>query len=396
MSRRLFIYIQNHGKQQGIQDFLTTLEKVFGSRGFEIEVSSTLRANSVNIIIDEFTSVVENLRIAEFCSASLNNRCIFLLTEFTECRWGVESFNHFAGLRNSAIIALFNVVLRWERSDFPALRARDCAVLLVYSPLVVWSFLTVFVEYIARRLLYRSTRRPVAAFLFKYRTLIYLHMRYLGLKAHLAYADGLITSHESTLNSSGENQGIDERKLKHFGVLYPEFDEDVEESLMKDKNLHLEVTGSISLFRKRWMKWIDFRIQLLGLTHRIGWCVAMQFALSRRDGQLITKKHLRGAYSLHPPQSRRWPFCSPMRIYRAVAVDHNVPVLTRHFSQHPIEDICMVLKDASSYVAMVEMFSNRHALRHFMGPRIQTYNAIAKQRNDILVKSLEEVSSDRC
>lgn len=66
MDSRLFIYTGNHGKQDGIEDYLTLCKNVFGSRGFQVEVSTTLHINSTNIIIDEFTNYIENKSIAAF------------------------------------------------------------------------------------------------------------------------------------------------------------------------------------------------------------------------------------------------------------------------------------------------------------------------------------------
>ena len=392
MGRRLFVYTGNHGKQDGIEDYLRLLEDVLGSRGFQVEVSPTLRANSINIIIDEFTNYVENCRIAEFRRSNHSNRCVFILTEFAECTLGVESFNHFGGLLNAAIIALFNVSLRWVRQDFPAVRIRDLAVLLLYSPILAGYFLTILAEQIARRLLGRNARNPVGEFLRRNHRLIYFHMRYLGLKAHLEYADAVISSHEFIMHSFGEDRGIDGQRLKHLGVIYPQFDEEfVLESLMVGKKLYVEITGSVTKFRKRWMKWVDFYIKLLGVNNVIGRCKSLQFSLLA-----TSRPRQRAAYSLHPPQSRSWPYCSPMRIYRALVVDHNVPVLTRIFSQHPIEDVCLLLKDKSAFVAMIEMYFSKEALRDFVGPRMKTYNVIVKQRNDVLSKLLEAVGSNGC
>ena len=39
---------------------------------------------------------------------------------------------------------------------------------------------------------------------------------------------------------------------------------------------------------------------------------------------------IRGAYSLHPPQSETWRYASPTRIYRALCIDYNMPILTKN------------------------------------------------------------------
>jgi hypothetical protein len=77
-------------------------------------------------------------------------------------------------------------------------------------------------------------------------------------------------------------------------------------------------------------------------------------------------------------------------------IDKSLPVLTKNFSQNPIEDVCFLLKDQDSLVELADLFFNREALLDLTGRRIETYNGIAKQRNDTLVQSLKTNGADRC
>lgn len=389
----LFIYIGNHGKQEGVEDYLALLKKVLDSRGFQVEVSSTLRTNSINIIIDEFTNYIENCRIAEFRKNNPNNQCVFLLTEFAERKFGVESFNHFGGLFDSAFIALINVCLRLLRDDFASVRISDFAVLLLYSPVLAIYSLAVFPKYITFKLLRRKLPgRRAKDFFSSHHRLIYFHMRYLGLKAHLKYADAVISSHDLIMPGFEEDFGVDGQKLQFLGVIYPELNKQhILESLMVGKKLFIEITGSVTKYRRKWINRINLRLKLLGINNVFGKCKALPFScLASVSG----KPPIRAAYSLHPPQTRNWKYCSPMRIYRALEIDHNLPVLTKHFAHHPIEDVTLLLKDWGSLVEMADMFHNKDAMLHFMETKIQTYNEIVKQRNDILAQSLKTLKKE--
>ena len=387
MDRRLFIYTANHGKQHGIEDYLTLLKSMLASRGFHVEVSSRLRKDATNIIIDEFTNCIENRRIAEFRKNNPNSHCVFVLTEFWERKFGVESLNHFGGLFDSAFIALFNVYLRVYRDDFPPIRARDLAVLLLHSPILVACFAANFAKYLALKLMGKNIGYPLGNFFGRHHRLIYFHMRYLGLKAHLRYADAVITSHEAIMQGFSGAIDISREKLKFLGVVYPEFNEqNVLNSLMKDKKPYVEITGSVTSYRHKWIKRLNHFIGLLGINNIFGMTKSLPFSVLPSGKQLEC-----AAYSLHPPQTRKWPYCSPTRIYRALEVDHNLPIVTKHFGQNPIEDVCFVLKGQNSVIEMVEMYFDRAALFNFVEPRIKKYNEIAKQRNNLVVKSLLKI-----
>ena len=211
--------------------------------------------------------------------------------------------------------------------------------------------------------------------------------RSLGLKACLRHANAVVASHEKIIDGFAKDTGADGKPLHYLGVLYPELDErEVLSTLMVDKKPFIELTGSITAYRQKWIERINRRLISLGMSKIFGHCMAFPFSQLESDRPVD-----RGAFSLHPPQTRTWPYCSPTRIYRALTVDHNLPVLTHHFHQNPIEDVCLVYEGGRSLADLLEMHSDPIALRDFVEPRIKAYNGIAATGNDYFVTQVRDL-----
>jgi hypothetical protein len=383
----LSLYTGNHGKPDGIEDYIVLISKLMGDRGIRVKVSSTLDPHAANLVIDEFTNYVENHRIAVFRKANPDSQIVIVLTEFAERKWGVESFNHFGGVFDAVAIALFDVYLRVIRDDLGRVGVGTLLKLLCFLPLLTLQMVPDTVKFVFGRLIGRRIPHPVAKYLQAHHRAIYFHMRYLGLKACLRYANAVVASHEKIIDGFANDVGADGKPLRYFGVLYPELDEsDVLDKLMVGKKLFIEITGSVTSYRQKWINRTNRRLISLGLHNVFGYCMSLPFSLLEADRPID-----RGAYSLHPPQTRTWPYCSPTRIYRALSVDHNLPVLTHHFHQNPIEDVCLVLKDEKSIVALYEMYSDPALLRNFVEPRIKAYNGIAVARNNDLAEQVRAI-----
>ncbi|MCP3391895.1 hypothetical protein NLM27_24180 [Bradyrhizobium sp. CCGB12] len=381
-TKHLSLYIGNHGKSDGIEDYITLITAIMGRRGIDVKVSSTLDPEAINLIIDEFTNYVENRRIANFKRAHPHSKTIFVLTEFTVRNWGVTSFNNFGGPLDAATIVLFDVYLRFVRDDFGKIEAGRVLRLLCYSPLLAMQLLPTIMKLILR-IFFKRFSHPVKFLRSNHRT-IYFHMRYLGLMASLHYADAVITSHEKVIEGVAREDG---RPLEHFGVLYPELDpETVIDKLMLDKKLFMEITGSVTQYRQKWIERINTQLTTLGLQNVFYYCRALPFSFLASD-----EPAHRGAYSLHPPQTRSWPYSSPTRLFRALSVDHNLPILTHHFHQNPIEDVCFELKGTASFVELYEMFNDRSRLRNFIEPKLKRYNEIVTARNDTLAQHVRKL-----
>ena len=383
----LNLYTGNHGKLDGIEDYIVLITKLMGDRGMPVKVSSTLDTHAVNLVIDEFTNYVENHRIAEFRKANPDGQIIIVLTEFAERKWGVESFNHFGGVFDAAAIALFDVYFRVIRNDLGRVGIGTLVKLFFFLPLLILQVMPATVKFVFGRLIGRRTQHPVAKYLGEHHQTIYFHMRYLGLKACLRYANAVIASHEKIIDGFAKDTGADGKPLRYLGVLYPELNEnDVISKLMIGKKLFIEITGSITRYRKKFIQRINRRLISLGLHNVFTACFAFPFSLLESSRPID-----RGGYSLHPPQTRTWPYCSPMRIYRALSVDHSLPILTHHFHQNPIEDVCFVLTDEKSIIALYEMYFDPLLLRHFIEPRITAYNDIAIARNNDLAEQVRAI-----
>jgi len=376
-SKVLYLYTGNHGKQTGIKDYISLISSLIKERGIDICISGTLVPNATNLVIDEFTNYVENHKIAWFKKNNPGGKLVFVLTEFVECKWGVETFNFYTGLNTAAFISLLNVYLRLKRDDFRPISPRTLLTAMLFFPILLVNYFTEFLKFLVMRLMGKNSPNPVKKFLIRYHREVYFHMRYLGFRACLPYADAVITSHERISLDFWKGGTIE-----NLGVIYPELDEaNVLDNLMMNKELFFEITGSVTKYRRMIINRINRELTVLGLHNVFKYCLAIPFSLSERPLN-------RGAYSLHPPQLRKWPYSSPTRIFRALAVDNNLPVVTKNFGQNPIEDICFVLEGNQSIIKLYEMYENRNLLLNFISPRIRKYNESAKERNDGLVSRL--------
>jgi len=383
----LNLYTANHGKPDGIEDYVALISKLMGDRGMPVKVSSTLDPHAVNLIIDEFTSYVENHRIAVFRKANPDSQIVIFLTEFAGRKWGVESFNHFGHVFDAAAIALFDVYLRLVRDDLGRVGVGALLKLFFFLPFLILDVVPDTVKFIVGRLIGKRIPHPVGEYLRTHHRTIYLHMRYLGLKICLRYANAVVASHEKIIEGFANDVGADGKPLRNFGVLYPELSErDVLDKLMIGKKHFIEITGSVTRYRKKWIARINRQLVFLGLHNAFGYCKVLPFSVLASS-----KPANRGAYSLHPPQTRTWPYCSPTRIFRALSVDHNLPILTHHFHQNPIEDVCFILNGNRSFIELYKIYDDPDRLKNFIQPRIQSYNEIAAARNDALAGKLRGI-----
>jgi hypothetical protein len=383
----LNLYIGNHGKLDGIQDYIVLLTNLMAKRGVQVRVSTAYDAHAVNLVIDEFTNYVENHRLAAFKTAHPHSKIVFVLTEFAVRKWGVKSFNHFGGLVDAAAIALFDVYLRLVRDDFGQITLASILRLTLYSPILASEIVPGYLRSALAMLIGRQVPHGGFRYLRARHRKIYFHMRYLGLRASLRYADAIIASHERVIDGFAREITSHKEQLNYFGVAYPELEErDVLNQLVVGKKLFMEITGSVTRYRQKWIERINHRLISLGLQNVFGYCTALPFSSFASD-----KLADRGAYSLHPPQTRSWPYCSPTRIYRALSVDHNLPILTRHFHQNPIEDVCFVYENQKSIVELYEMYADPARLREFIEPKIKSYNELVVAHNDALVERLRRM-----
>lgn len=378
------IYIGNHGLQDGVEDYITLFNDIFTKRDIDVVVSRKYDASAINIIFDEFTNYVENERLALFKADNPESKIVIALTEFVRKKLFVESFNNFGGMFEDAIIVATGLFVSILRKDIGVLQCGTILRALLYSPLLFFNMSFWAVAFLLGRILRRKTLRPLARLIKSNHRTMYFHMRYLGLKANLKYADAVIASHEEIYRGLSGKMKSCCSSTKYLGVVYAEFDEDqVIKDLMLNKELFIELTGSMTKYRQKYIEKINRLLVLMGISNVFTSCRAFFFS------DVGTRKNVkRGAYSLHPPQTRTWPYCSPTRIYRALAVDHNIPILTKYFGQNPIEDVCLRLQGVASIADFYKLYFDRESLLAFIRPKITTYNQIARQNNDDLVRDI--------
>lgn len=381
------IYIGNHGTAIGIQEYITILTDTLGARGCLVNVSTELDENVHNIIIDEFTNFIENKKIANFKKDFPEAVIVYVLTEFIERKHLVTSFNLFGNIFDSSLVALMSVLVRHRRIDFISNEFNDYLVLLLHLP-VLLLYGVGFVVWHVMGLIMRGRSGPsliqrLQAHLHK---VAYMSSRYIGLESNIKYADLIITSHESI------QKGMDKKKWlnpnQYIGVLYPEINKaDVLDNILIDKMANIEITGTISRYRQRWIRKIN-RVLLEYSIYNKSFFLCR--AISFTDKKAKKKKQQRGAFSLHPPQTMFWPYCSPTRLYRALQEDHNIPIITKNYGQHPIEDVCVLYEGVNTILEVYSIYNDRGWINHFLEGKIDKYNAIAATRNDELFSKLSE------
>lgn len=369
------IYVANHGKRDGIEDFITILTDIFSKRGHEVNVTEELCLDSINLIIDEFTNIVNNLEISEFKKKYPEVKIVYVLTEFIEKKYLVKSFNFFGSLVDAALIAAMTVYFRRRRKDFIALTFKEWLIAAAYAPLLL--------IYVGRHILLNLLSKSPIPLLKKVHSPAYMLMRYLGLEKMISNADAVILSHDLIADGLKEIS----TSVPILGTLYPEIDWDkIKNCVFKDKELFCEITGSITPYRHRQIMMINQQILALGLTNTFGLCQAISF------GQGVNLPLARGGYSLHPPQSEKWKYSSPTRIFRALQYDCNIPVLTRVFNQHPIENLGLAYNGDETLFSMYRYFKYPEALTSFIEPKVMEYVELSRAKNNELCRAIENMA----
>ena len=374
---RLYLYTGNHGKKDGIQEFIGIFHQVAERLGHEVKITKRLMAGQVNFLIDEFSNRYENERLAQFKREHPDSIIVLVLTEFVETKYGVRSLNHFGSLFDSGLISVINIVLRFKRADFNRPRPRDWFDLALFSPIVFGYGLWIGMRWLFAVLRSGGKFQSFGSLIWRrLHRLAYFHMRYLGLEKYMSLADRILVSHEyifTGLNRLGWLTDDDSRVL---GVFYPEFD--VEQVLRKTHGKMspaMEITGTISPYRRKWIHKYNSALLKLGMHNTLDMVKVRSFG--------DEKKHRRrpAAFSLHPPQTAKWPYSSPTRLFRSLQTDGAIPVVTKRFSQNPIEDVCLEYDGFDTLKQLADMHSDSEKKRRFIEERIVRYNMIVMPHN---------------
>jgi hypothetical protein len=359
-TRDCYIIIGNHTSYVGIGEILYTLNAYF-SRRYRTYVSQSIVPNHINVIIDEFST---DARLEYFRQMKRNHpgtRFVLMATEFiTEITLLGFCFGN-----------TFNF---FDLQD-------DYRYLL---------------SLLANRLHLRG-RLP------------YLHARYLGFVQALAVVDLVLCAHPGVSRSMQllVAEGIDMPRPPL--TLYPEIDCD---RLADDPRLDrlpagFVMTGTLTTFRNDIVKAMIKTFQAAGVFvpfyQYVPFDQSPQLRLGDNEVDLgydeiadpggapwqvrdAIKNYL---FNLNPPQRPQWSYSSPMRILRAILLGQ-IPVVTRKFADHAIEQVAMVWDGRvdTAEQLWVDATMGRPELveRHLAA--VASYNNVARLENGMIDSAL--------
>jgi hypothetical protein len=369
------LFVGNHAQRYAIQDHVRLIQEVFAKRGVTVDIVEELREPKPTLIIDEFTNIAVNREIRAFKADYPQVPFIVLLTEFVEKKWGVVSFNLFGGFFQIAALVCLDVIVRSRRPDFEKVSLRSWFKALLYSPFAAFYFF--------------KHRRATAAVIGAsevtgdIKKSAYMHIRFLGLQSMLDCLDGVFLMHED-ISLMHMEHAKSKKSLLNLGVIYPEFDiESVLPKIWDNKRLGFEITGSMTDHRRQRMKKLHLDILGAGMNRDFAEIQDQSFSSeTKSDGQ-------RSCFSFHPPQTGGWMRSSPTRLYRAISEDGNLPVVTRHFQQNPIEDLAIVYEGMETLVLLRQMYKDRDKTKEMLEQRMKAYNERVRVSNDQLISGLK-------
>ena len=372
------IYTGNHSKKVPVDDTIQILSEILTTRKINFSISNGLDSDSINIILDDFCDYERSKKIIDFKKDMPKALILIIATEHKEEKYLARSFNFFSGgIRDAAVISLLNVYYRISIKHFNYPTPRDLVVAVLYTPIVMLDYMLNIIKF--------TTLKKIGFFYKRPRKFAYMLQRYIGFEKMVNYADSVIL-----LNNKDAASANVSAEKSIIGALYPEIDvDDIKKNIFKNKDLFFEVTGSVTQYRLNKMQEINDDISDLNLQDSFLNCKDFPMGGMHEKSKLVSKKEIkRGAYSLHPPQTETWKYASPGRIYRALCIDYNMPISTRKFNEHPIEDICFIYDDKEKLFQFRDYYFDIEKFLPILESKIDNYMVIAKEHNDKFLENL--------
>jgi len=158
----------------------------------------------------------------------------------------------------------------------------------------------------------------------------------------------------------------------------------LKKKFLVNKVIGFNISGTITRYRKLWAKHIDLIILFFGLRNVIKQTSIPQTNIYESDNSNY-------AFSLHPPQSLHWKYSSPVRIYRAISFDNNIPLITKNFHQHPIENIAVSYNGIESLSECLNIYEDKNLREIFIKNKIIKYNKLAETNNNLIIKKIKNL-----
>ncbi len=386
------IFIHNHSSKDGIEDILNILVDTLPE--CSISNSENLTPNHINIIIDEFTNIVSNQKIEKFKKENPDGKLILIATEFIKKDVFVSTFNTFENILNRSILGVLKLYLLLKRKDFSITITKIMQIILSL-PLGSISILTIFISYLLRKYVLRSSKLHnlnfYMYFLAIYQSGIYLMIRYESFIKMSSLFNAVILLHPAMEKSYIKIFGKD----KIYGTIYPQIDKSKFNEGLKNKSVFgFYLSGTLTRNRIKILNGFSRLIIFSGLKKKCNNFLIEAFSkkgkqetsqLSPLPKGKFTKEDL--FFSLHPYQTRSWPYFSPTRVYRSLNYDHNLPIVFESSNQHPLESLVFLFRDQYSLLELNSIFENRDNFLIEYNKKIDCYNKdIVKYNNKIMKK----------
>ena len=374
---KINLVTSNHRSLIGINDCILILSGIAKSRNIEIRTSNNFQTGHLNFIIDEFTDETFITNFLHFKNQHPSEKFILIATEFVETFCGITSINIFKRLSCLAYISYANIWIIWK---YPYLKKNlsllDLVNLIIFIPYLPATIVFFFMEIF---------RKGVKSSNFNFHQTVYNYLRYLGLKKCISQFDCVVAMSEDVITTMNEHfTGV-----KSGGVFYPEINDLDLDKLFKNKALRIDFSGTVTSYRKS--EFTKIERYLHSFSEFVQSINVISFnEKSDMEDYKIDNDGKRSAFSFHPPQQSNWIYCSPTRIFRAFNIENNIPCLSRHFQQHPIEDCCIKLNSTDDLYKAYSIY-NRIEPHHTEYLRnIHSYSKISKKLNDQFITKLSE------
>lgn len=400
MKKNINIVNSNHKYQYGIEDIISILVNLFEKRGIDVKISDKFSKDKVNIIIDEFTSYRFRTYLRKFKKINPSSKIYLISTEYLTKKnflgKNFETFNFFNREINifSKIFFLLisNLYLLFKRISFIEgllsliLRSLSLPIIFILKLIDLLNLAAVkFLKFFLTKKKSKKNNINISLVFYlrlltqRYKNRIYLYRRYLFFKDCIHYLDGHF------LLNTFQKRGFHEinKSLPMLGVIYPEFDTKKYFDNIINKKIGICMTGTITKYRLNYFNKLKKNINKFLLKRKL--LCTFLFSFSGFSESNKFKNYL---FSFHPPQTKDWISCSPTRLYRAFAIDFNIPVITKNFGHMSIEGLCVQYDELISDNFLNKTVGKKFSIDSKFKKNILEYSRTVKKKNDLLVAKI--------
>jgi hypothetical protein len=347
-----YLFWANHASMHGIGEIVFTIYACLSGRCL-LKPTKQIRPGKINIIIDEFSNPHFVERLQEIKRDNPQTRYVIVATEFITpiVILGVEfsrTFNFFGGMTD------------WK--------------------------------HLLTNLLRQRTRRLP----------LYMHQRYLGFTEALSICDLLVFVHPQIGRELTNVAASFPNLVAPPVVIYPELTMELIKQHRStnfpigfDLRIGFNLTGTVTRYRQVVMRKLTKKFGRSGwhgpIWQHVRFDESEPIALAESGIHFhydVPGEH-HYLFNISPPQQSRWPYSSPMRIVRA-ALMGQIPVVTKKFNDHEIEDIAVLWDGRVDTALKISSYriDRMSLLRDYIN-LVERYNVVAKAKNGQFLDSFK-------